>query len=92
MPRPECRKDLEGFGGMTQYLVKLLSDMSEVTVPLGVLLQKGVEWHWDKEKENTFCRLKEMVTNAPVLQYFGISKPVKISGEQARFYGGALGA
>ncbi|PIK48383.1 hypothetical protein BSL78_14743 [Apostichopus japonicus] len=79
LPKPESRKDLERFLGMIQYLGKFLPDLSQESAPPRVLLRKEIEWHWDTEQEQCFQRLKELATKAPVLRYFDIDKPVKIS-------------
>ncbi|XP_033756200.1 uncharacterized protein K02A2.6-like [Pecten maximus] len=59
---------------LDQYLGKFVPNLSEVSAPLRELLQKTTEWYWDVEQENSFCKLKKLVTQAPVLRYYD---PVK---------------
>lgn len=49
--------------------------LSTVSSPLGTLLEKNTALHWDEEKETSFQKLKDMATNAPILQYYNPSKP-----------------
>ena len=34
------------------------------------LTMKDVEWHWTEHQEQAFNKLKQLVTEAPVLKYF----------------------
>ena len=44
--------------------------LSEVCEPLRRLTMKDVEWHWTEHQEQAFNKLKQLVTEAPVLKYF----------------------
>ena len=44
MPTPKCKKDLQRYLGMVNYLGKFVPRMSEYTAPLRTLLQKNVDW------------------------------------------------
>ncbi|VDI10628.1 Hypothetical predicted protein [Mytilus galloprovincialis] len=72
MSKPECVKDLQTFMGFIQYLGKFMPNMSTVSAPLRTLLEKNTAWHWDEKQETSFQKLKEMATNAPLLQYYTI--------------------
>ena len=47
--------------------------------PLRTLLEKDVEWHWQREQESSFKKLKQLATEAPVLKYFNPTKPTELS-------------
>ncbi|CAC5421205.1 unnamed protein product [Mytilus coruscus] len=80
MSKPECVKDLQTFMGFIQYLGKFMPNMSTVSAPLRTLLEKkNTEWHWDEIQETSFQKLKEMATNAPLLQYYDPNKPLTLS-------------
>ncbi|CAC5402739.1 unnamed protein product [Mytilus coruscus] len=66
MSKPECVKDLQTFMGFIQYLDKFMPNMSIVSAPLRTLLEK-------------ITMLKEMATNAPLLQYYDLNKPLTLS-------------
>ncbi|KAL9978355.1 hypothetical protein ACROYT_G015856 [Oculina patagonica] len=42
-------------------------------------LEKEVEWHWEKEQEESFQKLKLMASSTPVLGYYEPVKPVTLS-------------
>lgn len=79
MVKPTCSKDLQTFMGFIQYLSKFMPHLSTVSAPLKTLLEKNTAWHWDKEKEKSFLKLKDMATNASILQYYDPSKPLSRS-------------
>ncbi|VDI06078.1 Hypothetical predicted protein [Mytilus galloprovincialis] len=53
--------------------------MSEVSAPLRQLLEKKTAWHWNKQKQTNFQKLKHMATNSPVLKYFDPKLPLTLS-------------
>ena len=63
--------------GLTNYLSKFLSQLSELCEPLRRLTHKDVEWSWSAEQEKAFENVKQAVTSAPVLQFFNSSEPVE---------------
>lgn len=79
MKAPENKTGLQQALGMINYLAKFIPDMSTKTMSLRKLLEKNVAWHWTEEHDRAFTELKELVTKAPVLRYFDVKKPVKIS-------------
>ncbi|CAC5387636.1 unnamed protein product [Mytilus coruscus] len=70
MKKPENKKELQTFLGFITYLSKFLSNMSDVSAPLRVLLEEKNEWCWEKEQDTSFNKLKDMATNAPILSYY----------------------
>ena len=50
MPTPANREDLQRFLGAVTYLSKFIPNMPQKSAPLRQLLQKDVEWSWDKWK------------------------------------------
>ena len=78
MRQPQNTKELRTFLGFTQYLRKFMPNMAEVSVLLRQLLDKDLAWHWDKEQDNSFQKLRAMVSSAPVLGYYEPQKPVTL--------------
>lgn len=80
-PRQKLHRQLtkRKFIGFIQYLAKFLPRLSQESAPLRHLLSKDVVWHWDGNKQKSFWKLKEMVTNTPVLTYFDPEKPVLLT-------------
>ena len=79
MNRPQNKEDLQRFLGMITYVAKFIPKFSQVSTPLRELLEKDIEWHWTESQEKSFTSLKTLATQSPVLSYFDVTKPVKIS-------------
>ena len=62
---------LEGLPGvLTIHNDILLYGEGDTYEPLRRLTMKDVEWHWTEHQEQAFNKLKQLVTEAPVLKYF----------------------
>ena len=79
MHKPHNKKELQQFLGMVNYLGKFVPQLSNVTQPLRQLLEKSAEWQWHTEHDKSFEELQRLVTEAPVLQYFDVTNPVRVS-------------
>ena len=79
MQRPQNLKELRTFLGFMQYLAKFMPNMANVSAPLRQLLEKNIEWHWDKEQEESFNTLKSMASCTPVLGYYDHEKSITLS-------------
>ena len=42
-------------------------------------MEKDIEWQWNPEQQRSFISLKELIIKAPVLKYFNLKRPVKLS-------------
>lgn len=76
---PSCKKQLQRFLGMINYLAKFIPNMSEITEPLRKLLINNVEWSWEFEQQQSFDKLKKLLTSTPVLSYYDVNKDVVLS-------------
>lgn len=70
MRQPENVADIQRLLGMLNYESKFIPNLSELTAPLRQLLNKETEWHWTPEINDCFIKLKEVLTNPPVLAYY----------------------
>ena len=75
---------LERFLGMVTYLGKFVPNLSEVSAPLRVLLEKDIVWSFDTPQQQAFQELKLIITNAPVLKYFDPKLPIKVSSDASK--------
>ena len=64
---------------MVTYLVKFISNHSQVAAPLRLLLEKDIEWHWTAQQTESFETLKKLISNAPVLKYCDPEKQAVLS-------------
>ena len=90
MPAPTDKKGLERFNGMIQYLAQFIPNLSEISAPIRKLCEGYVAWHWDSEQEDSFNKLKKLVTNTPVLQYYDVNKEVTLSVDSSMLGLGAV--
>ena len=84
MPSPQNKKDLMRFLGMVTYLTKFIPNMSEVTSPLRSLLEKDCEWQWMPHHERAVEKVKEILTDTPVLAYYDVKKPVTVTDDASK--------
>ena len=70
MPKPDNVKAVRRFCGFVNYLAKFLPRMAEVLGPIQQLTRKDVPWQWQHEQEAAFEKVKELLTEAPLLKYY----------------------
>ena len=90
MPQPTDVPEVRRLLGMVQYLAKFLPHLSDVTKPLRDLTQKDVEWAWDQLQQEAFRKLKEALSNTPVLRYYNLAQEVTIQCDASQFGLGAV--
>lgn len=76
---PSNVKELQRLLGMVTYLGKFISNLSELTEPLRRLLHKETAWFWDHEQQKAFEEVKMVLSSTPVLRFYDVNKPVKLS-------------
>ena len=79
MKPSENANELKTFLGFIKYLGKFMPNMATESAPLRELLEKNVAWHWDQLQEESFQKLKQMVSSTPILGYYDPSKPLCLS-------------
>ena len=84
MPEPQNKQDLQRLLGMVNYLSQYIPNMSEITSPLRALLKKNTQWVWHDEHRNAVDKLKQALTNSPVLQYFNPEKKITIQTDASQ--------
>ncbi|KAL4360747.1 hypothetical protein GQ457_04G015530 [Hibiscus cannabinus] len=67
MKQPKSVTEIRSFLGLVGYYRRFVSGFSKVAAPLTKLLQKGVKYEWLDARQKAFEKLKEALTNAPVL-------------------------
>jgi hypothetical protein len=66
-PRPTDVHHLRSFLGMATCFWKFINHFSRVARPLTDLLRPDKQWRWTDACEAAFCKLKELLSTAPVL-------------------------
>ncbi|XP_074346537.1 uncharacterized protein LOC141685327 [Apium graveolens] len=88
-PRPKSIKGLRGFLGLTGYYRRFVQHYGLVSKPLTQLLKKG-NFHWTTEADETFTRLKTIMSTTPVLALPDFSKPIIIETDTCKSGIGAV--
>ena len=68
-PVPRTVKEVRAFLGLANYYRKFVQDFAKIAGPLHSLTKKGTAFRWTHECQTAFDRLKEALTNAPILAY-----------------------
>ena len=89
MPAPQSKEDAKCLLGFVQFLSRYLPSLSTVDAPLRELEKEDMLFHWEPPQQESFEKIKKLVSEAPVLQYYDVSKPAKIQCDAS---GKGLGA
>ena len=60
------------------YCSRYIPDYSSVTYPLRQLTKENKPFHWDKAQDESFQKLKEALSSAPVLIHYNLSYPTRL--------------
>ncbi|KAG8489038.1 hypothetical protein CXB51_017121 [Gossypium anomalum] len=64
---PKNVSEVRSFLGLTGYYQRFVQGFSMIASPMTRLLQKDVKFEWTDECQQSFNRLKDLLTKAPVL-------------------------
>ena len=59
MPAPSCKKEVQSFIGMINYLSKFSARLSELALPIRELAKEKVAFHWGPEHQAAFKLVKK---------------------------------
>ncbi|CAM8914240.1 unnamed protein product [Rhodiola kirilowii] len=68
LPPPKDVKSVRSFLGHAGFYRRFIKDFSKIARPLTNLLCHEVDFVFDEACANAFCRLKEALTSAPIIQ------------------------
>ena len=68
-PTPTDPTSVRSFVGLASYYRRFVPHFAAIAAPLHRLTKKDVRFEWSEECETAFCRLKSLLTEAPVLVY-----------------------
>ena len=67
-PTPRNVTDVRSFMGLARYYRRFIEGFSRVAHAITSLQNKGMKFEWTSRCEESFQRLKNLLTNAPVLK------------------------
>ncbi|CAB3995988.1 Hypothetical predicted protein [Paramuricea clavata] len=84
MPAPTDVHGVKRLCGMIQYLAKFLPNLAGDLQPIRELTKKDVEWNWSTECQEAFQKVKEKITNTPLLAYFDSNKELLLQVDSSK--------
>ena len=82
---PDDRQKLERFLGLVNYLAKFAPNLAELTAPLRKLLKKEAEFFWDQPQTEAFEKIKQVITQSPVLGYYNPNLPLVLEVDASKY-------
>ena len=84
MKAPRDRNELQTVLGMITYLSRFAPSLSEITTPIRSLTRENTEFVWDSAQEQAFDKVKQTITQAPVLAYYDPHKPLTLQEDASK--------
>ena len=75
MPTPTCKRELQEFLGLIQYLSAFIQNLSEKAAPLRELLKTDIRFLWESDHQHCYDELKKLVSADATLQYYDVNSP-----------------
>lgn len=89
-PIPQTQTEIKRFLGFIGYYRRFVKDFSKITQPLTACLKKGKKVVIDSKYEEAFQKCKELLVNAPILQFPDMSKPFVLTTDASEVAIGAV--
>ena len=67
-PVPKDVTDVRSFMGITSYYRRFIEGFSRIVNPITSLQKKGKKFDWNQKCEESFKRLKTVLTSVPILR------------------------
>lgn len=90
MVPPKNEKGIKSFVAFASYYRKFVKDFAKISQPLTKLLKKEVEFQWGSEQQAAFEKLKEALTNPPLLQYPDFTKEFMLTCDASQYSVGSV--
>jgi hypothetical protein len=73
-PVPKDAADIRSFMGITGYYRRFIEEISKIAYPITSLQKKGTKFNWSQKCQDSFNKLKELLTSAPILKVADLDK------------------
>ena len=77
-PTPQNKTELKSFLGLMTYNIRFLPSLAHVLYALYKLVRKDVKWVWLHIHNKAFKKAKDLVSAAPVLAHYDVTKELKL--------------
>jgi hypothetical protein len=65
---PKDVADIRSFMGITRYYRRFIEGFSKIAYPITSLQKKGTKFNWSQKCQDSFNKLKELLTTTPILK------------------------
>jgi hypothetical protein len=65
---PKDVADIRSFMGITRYYHRFIEGFSKIAYPITSLQKKGTKFNWSEKCQDSFNKLKGLLTTAPILK------------------------
>lgn len=89
-PIPNTPKEIKSFLGLAGYYRKFIKDFAKISKPLTSCLKKDAKIIHTPEFLNSFNHLKNLLINAPILQFPDFTKPFVLTTDSSNYAFGAV--
>lgn len=89
-PLPKTTTEIKSFLGLIGYYRKFIKDFSKITQPMTACLKKNSKIVIDENYIKSFEKCKELLVNAPLLQYPDFKNPFVLTTDASDFAIGAV--
>ena len=83
-PAPTSHTELRSFIGLVNQLSSSTNTVATLLAPFRPLLSTKNEFAWSPSHATAFKTVKESLTTQPILSYFDITKPTRLSTDASR--------
>ena len=81
---------VRSFMGFLNHYRKFIKQLSHVAAPISALQSPKTKWAWEKDQQDAFDQLKNLVCSAPVLRIFDPGKPIRVYTDASGWATGAI--
>lgn len=89
-PIPKTQKEIKSFLGLLGYYRRFIKDFAKITKPLTQCLKKDSKIIHNSDFINSFEHCKQLLINAPILQYPDFEKQFILTTDASNFAIGAV--
>jgi hypothetical protein len=77
-PVPKDVAYIRSFMGITGYYHRFIEGFSRIAYPITSLQKKGTKFNWSEKCQDSFNKLKELLTTAPILKVEDLDKDITV--------------
>ncbi len=89
-PTPTNVTEVQKAVGFFNFYHPFMKGFAHIAHPLHQLTKKDQEWHWGKEEQDTFDKLKALVTAEPVLAHAKLDNQFELEVDASGYTVGAI--